>query len=424
MSPSHLWNLQEGVKLSDSVAASKSDETEFSVESLINEANQAWDEPDDTPSGVDVATNESPATPGAEPTAEPPTQEVLDRGDGRDPKGRFAPKGEKPVEQVPEAKAPDAAIPTQAAAEATPETPPGQAEVEQGSPESYSVRFGGQDYQIPGAVRTESHVVIPREQEETVNRYIGMGLKYETEREAIKREKAQTAVEREIFTAETGPVMEEVKNLFDICSLPDEQQFAEAITAYVWKLRESIPILKERMELSKKRQELTIKERMSAPDPEEVAQHLHQTSVTTAEAHLASWKQDPQTKPLTETDWQWVQGRVKADPAYFLQRAGRQVTSEEAQAGVSPGEVYFNQAKLSDLVNIRLEHRRDLARAVEAQKQAVSLAKENAVRQAAGSVPPPPASGGADAAPAKAEESGNKKYGSLDELKKDLGVSW
>ena len=251
-----------------------------------------------------------------------------------------------------------------------------------------------------------------------------MGLKYETERETIKREKAQTAVEREMFVAETGPVMEEVKNLFEICSLPDEQKFAEAITDYVWKLRQSIPILKERMELSKTRQELAIKERMSAPDPEQVAQQLHQSSVTTAEAHLASWKQDPQTKPLTETDWAWVQGRVKSDPAYFLQRAGKQLTADEQAQGITPGEVYFNRAKLEDLVGIRLEHRREIAKAVVAQKQAVSLAKQNAVRQAAGSVPPPPASGGADAAPAKAEEGADRKYKNLDELKKDLGVGW
>ena len=155
--------------MSDSAAVSKPDGTGFSVESLIDEANKAWDEPDETPQSVDAApAGESPATSGVEPTAEQPAQEVSDRGDGRDPKGRFAPKGEKPVEQAPEAKAPDAASPTQVQAEATPETPPGEAEV-QGTPESYSVRFGGQDYQIPGAVRTESHVVIPREQEETVN---------------------------------------------------------------------------------------------------------------------------------------------------------------------------------------------------------------------------------------------------------------
>lgn len=413
--------------MSDSVASSGNDATGFSVESLIDEANKAWDGPEDTPSATDDATVESPAVPGAESgTTEQPKPVVAeDRGDGRDPKGRFASKGEKQQDtQDPAAKAPDALSPTQAPqAEATPETPPGDVS-QQGDASPYSVRFNGRDFGIDGAVRTDTHLVIPVAQEETVSRYIGMGLKYETERETIKREKAQTAVEREMFTAETGPVMEEVKRLFDICALQDENQFAEAFTAYAWELRHSLPMLKERMELSKKRQELEIRERMSAPDPEQVAAQMTSTAVETAKGHLTQWKQDPQTKSLTDTDWTWIQARVDKDPRYFLQRAGQRLTPQEHEAGVSPGEVYFNHDKLVDLVNLRLEHRKDLVSAVEAQKRAVALAKENAARQAAGSVPPPPASGGADAAPVAEKGDSTKKAKSLDELKRELGVGW
>ncbi len=395
-------------------------------ESLISEATKAWDEPE-TSTGDAPPSAESPVVTGAESstTEEVSNQPVVaDRGDGRDDKGRFAPKGEKPAEapQDPGAKAPDATSPTQQPAEATPETPQGEVEAE-GTAEPYSVRFGGRDFAIEGAVRTGSHIVIPATQEQTINRYIGMGLKYETERETIKRDKAQTAIEREMFAAETGPVMEEVKRLFEICGLQDENQFAEAFTAYAWELRNSLPMLKERMELSKQKQELEIQRRMSAPDPEQVVAGLANGAVETAKSHLTDWKTDPQTKGLVDSDWTWIQARVEKDPTYFLQRAGQRLTEAELEAGVQPGEVYFNQEKLVDLVNLRLEHRKDLANAIAAQKQAVAIAKENAVRKQAGSVPPPPASGGADAAPVP-EVAAAKKFGSMDELKKDLGVGW
>lgn len=411
-------------------AVSVSDGSGFSVESLINEANKAWDEPDDTSSGTDTNVGESPGVAGAESsTPEQPVQEVVaDRGDGRDQKGRFAPKGEKPDEvQDGAAKAPEAVpSPTQDQAKAAPETPPGTSEPPkaEGSAEPFSVRYGGKDYEIPGAVRTDTHVVIPRAQEETISRYVGMGLKYETERETVKQEKARLAVERDMFAAETGPVMEEVKRLFEIAALSDEEEFAKQFSAYAWQLRTELPLLRERMELSKRRQELEIRERMSAPDPEQAAQQLATSAFETAQGHLAQWKSDPQTKAMTEEDWRWVTGRVEKDPAHFLAKAGQRLTSEEQENGVQPGEVYFRQDRLVDLVNIRLEHRTALAQAVEAQKKAVALAKENATRQASGSVPPPPASGGADSAPAATESGAPQSYKSMDELKKALGVAW
>lgn len=337
-------------------------------------------------------------------------------------KGRFAAKVAKPGEEKQDASAEAPAVPpspTQAPkAEATPETPP---DAEQATP--FSIRFSGQDYGIQGAVRTSTHLVIPNDQEETISRYIGMGLKFEAERDSIKRTKAETAYLREMFEAETGPVMEEVKRLFAIAGLADDDQFAQEFSKYAWELRNSLPMLKERMDLSKKRQELEIRERMSAPDPEVQTQQYAQTSIETAQQHFQNWQQDPAFKQLTKDDLAWIGARVQKDPLYFLHRVGQRPTPEEAESGVQPGEIYFAYDKLHDLAQIRLEYRKDLANAMTAKEQAVNLAKQNAVRQAAGSVPPPPTSGGADAAPASKED-GPKQYGSLAELRKDLGVGW
>lgn len=418
--------------MSGEAAPTVSDGTGFSVESLIEQATRAWDEPDESPpetGGASRADEVPPTETGVESGAVAQEGTPADRGDGRDAKGRFAPKGEKEVQdpQDQPAKAADENVdsPTQAPkAEATPETPPGDAVVGEVTASPFTVRFGGKDYGIEGAVRTDTHILIPAAQEETVGRYIGMGLKYETERGQIKQEKAQLSVEREMFTAETGPVMEEVKNLFAICAIQDPNEFAEKFSAYAWELRTSLPLLRERMELSKSRQELEVQRRMAAPDPETVAQQHSSLAFDTAKNHLADWKRDPQTKAMTDEDWRWIEARIQRDPLYFLHRAGERLTAEESEAGVQPGEVYFAVPKLLDVVNTRLEHRRDLVSALEAQKKAVSLAKENAIRQSRTTVPPPPASGGADAAPAAIEENGNKKFGSMAELKKALGVAF
>lgn len=417
----------------DAGAVSAPDGSGFSEESLIQEAFKAWDTPDEPTSGTEPPENTPPEASGAEPVAtDPPSPDVLtDRGDGRDSKGRFAPKGEKQeTAGTGEAEAPDATpSPTQATkAEAAPETPPGSNEPPKAedavTAEPFSVRYNGTDYAIPGAVRTDTHILIPRDQEDLIGRYIGRGLRFDTERETFKQERARLAVEREMFTAETGPVMEEVKRLFEIAALPDEEEFAKQFSAYAWQLRTELPLLRERMELSKKRQELAIRERLSQPDPEVQVQQLATSTIETAENHLTRWKSDPQTKAMTEDDWQWVRGKVTKDPANFLSRAGERLTPEEQQAGIQPGEVYFREDRLVELVNDRMEQRRAITEAIEAQKKAVALAKENATRRAAPTVPPPPTSGGADTAPVSVENGGPEQFKNLEELKRALNVAW
>jgi hypothetical protein len=414
--------------VSDEAAVSVPDGSGFSVESLISEATKAWDEPDDTPPGSDTAAPDTESPEGA--SAESPPQEqsstevVADRGDGRDSKGRFAPKGEA-QEQDAGAKAPDAVPPSPTAepqAEATPQTPPGTEEAVADQPQPFSVRFAGQDYAIPGAVRTANHIVIPADQESAVSRLIGRGLKYDATEHTLKEEKSRLAIQQEMFAAETGPVMEEVKRLFEIAGLPDENQFAEAFTKYAWELRQSLPLLRERMDLSKQRQEIEIQRRMSAPDPEVQAAQLAEGAVTTAQQHLSQWRSNPQVKSMTDDDWGWINNRVARDPAAFLARAGERLTPEEEQAGVRPGEVYFSTDKLLGLVNDRFEWRSELVHRDTEARKAIEQAKSNAVKLANGTVPPPP-TGAADSAQRKDEDE-PKVFTSLDDLKKDLGVFW
>lgn len=282
---------------------------------------------------------------------------------------------------------------------------------------AYAVRYGNRDYEVPGAVRTATHTVIPNESIETVTRYIGMGLKLESERSTIQREKAHLNVEREMFQAETGPVMEEVKNLFSLTADPVDESFAEKWLRYGLELRASMPILKERMELSKKRQELEIERRASLPDPEQQAAMLARNATEAATGHLQDFQRHPQFKPLTKGDWEGIQTRVNQNPNVFLRQAGQRLTPDEQAAGVEPGEVYFNYDRLMELVEDRLSTRTELQKEAERANQAIKIATENAARSQRETVPPPPAPTPTVSAPAQPPK-GSTTYKSREEWEK------
>jgi hypothetical protein len=364
-------------------------------DSLSDEARAHWDKLD----------SESPLTPEATPeppvsTPEAPTvADTASRGDGRDEKGRFTRKGdpETPAPpQDPSAKAPEGEVPKvdpptpETPANATHEKPPGEGTSPEAS-QGYSVRYGGRDYEVPGAVRTATHTTIPNDQIDTVTRYIGMGLKLENERGTLQREKAELSVRREMFQAETGPVMEEVKNLFALTADPNDEAFAEKWLQYGLELRAQMPLLKERMELAKQRQEFEIQKRANLPDPETRAQQLNQNATEAATGHLQAFQRHPEFKALIQADWDAVETRVKRDPTAFLRRAGQRLTPEEQQAGVEPGEVYFDIDRLVGVVEERLSVRNEVLLAEQRAKQEIKIATENASRMQREVIPPPPA---------------------------------
>lgn len=361
-----------------------------------------------TPESTESITPTQEATP---ETAAP--EKAVDRGDGRDEKGRFASKGAAETQETPSAKAEAEGEPPTQEAEKAPGTPPGtvpQLDTPQEVMEPYGVRYGGKDYVVPGAVRTSTHLVIPVDQEANITKYLGMGLKLEHEREAMRQEKAQVQSERELFQAEVGPVMEEVKRLFDLARIQDDEQFVTALVQYGAKLRQDLPLLEERMKFSKERAQWDIQRRQNQPDPEVFQQQLVQGAQQTAQQHIASMKAMPVAKEMTDEDWTWVQQRFQQDPMSFMGRAGERLTPEEEAAGVRPGEFYFLEDRFRDLAQLRLETRRELVRTAEAHRkaieQATKTAKDNATRLAGETAPPPPAPAPAGTAPSKGKGGG------------------
>ena len=354
-------------------------------------------------------------------------------GDGRarDAAGRFVPKGSaeesstagKPpakageAEEVPPPPVGDAKAPTEPAAEALvtgavpPEAPPPDIQ-------PFTVRFGEQDIAVPGAVVTPEGIVIPLDQQQEIQTWMGRGFKWHTERETVRRDRFEAEQLQAKWKSQTAAFGGEVDRQFQIHTEPDEQQWAEKWLAYGLEMRQAAPTLKKEMELAEREHQLDIRSRMAQPDPEEQAQRVEQLFHVTVDGHLRLLPKD-----LVDEDKAWIRREVLSDPQQFLYRVGQRPTPAEQAAGAQPGEVVFNFDRYDRLVQGRVQFLKALADARQQALKAVAVAKANATRSAASAPPPPPAVAPAGSAPA-ASEGGRKTYGSLDDIRKELGIAF
>lgn len=331
------------------------------------------DEEDEAPEGVAPETppvvSDAPAEPAPE-TDEPLIERAgEDRGDGRDAQGRFVGKeGEAQADAPP---APDAAAqPATPGAEG--EAPPPVADV------PYAIRYNGQEIVVPGAKVTDEGVFIPKASAELVSAFLGKGVKLEYERADLRREKASVEIEK----ASVSSMKQEIDTLFKLAAEPDDQQFAEAWLAYGLELRQALPTLEREMALGKREAELRLREEMHRPDPEDQHQQVEQVVQQTIQSFVEAAKQHPDFSVMRDEDWASVSGFILQAPQSFLRQAGARLTPLEQQAGVQPGEWYFDQDRAVALARSVLAPRKAALEAERRAQQAIEESKRVAEQNA------------------------------------------
>ncbi len=368
-----------------------------------------------------LAEDDTPApTPEASPAPETALPEVPDRGDGRDANGRFVAKAGEVAPPVPDAPASAVAAPP------SPDTPPASAAPV--SPEAtpvadpvspFRVRYSQQEHEpLPGAVRTPHGVVVPLEQEQALHQLVGRALKYQ-ERETEWRETTIRARQAEASAlAREKAVSGELDRMFQIAGIPDEEQRAIEAVRFFMELGMARPALEREIALNKREAELELQREMSRPDPDASREQITQQVVGTAEQHIAAAVQQ---LGLTDEDVQVLKARVAESPQTYAYRAGKNLTADEREAGVKPGELVFDYAPLARDLQMLGQYRRRIIDSGRASQEAIKAAQENARKAAAAAPPPPPAAKPDAPRPAEKKTKDTSTYETFaDELKKSF----
>lgn len=360
--------------------------------------------------------SEAPDSPSQETESE--RQERIDRGDGRDPQGRFVPKGatNDPLSAVaPPASPADGTAPTQAAQApldgVTPPpdgtapplaTSPTSADPAGRSPDANAaaanaeplvIPFGGTEFEIRGSRLTDDGLIVPKDQVQVLREFIGKGLKMEHERAAIKHEKAAVRQERELAAAEKKAFASQVDEQFAIAAMPDEMQFAEAWLAYGLELRSALPTLQRERELSQREAKLALQQRVNEPEPEEIQAQTEAAVAGAIQEQIAEWQQHPDLKVLTPADWAQVQQAALRDPGLYFYHVGARPTRQEQAAGLAPGDLAFRADRLGEAVSTRLSLRQEFVAEQQRMKQAAEEAKKVAALNASAMAKAPPVGG-------------------------------
>ncbi len=331
--------------------------------------------------------------------ASPPEQtetvlaDGVDRGDGRDNRGKFA--SQKDIDAASEVKSevpvtagtqtPDINAPAEAAAAGEVKTE--AALVSETTP--YVVKYKGQEYEVPGARVTPDGVIIAKDHLELVSTYLGKGIKLDAERAALREEKAMASVERARMTASN----KEVEKLMQIAGIGDETQFAEALLTYGLELRAALPTLQREIALSEREARIALQRELSQPDPDEQVAQVEQQVIRSEAEYLTQMKAAPRYAALNEQDWGRVQQYMLANRNRFAYRVGQNPTPEEQAEGLRPGELAYDLrqaiAYADDLHAIRAETKAAMDANKTAVEQAKRVAEENA-RKLAKAQPPTP----------------------------------
>ncbi|MBK8246409.1 MAG: hypothetical protein IPK85_03285 [Gemmatimonadetes bacterium] len=333
--------------------------------------------PDDSPELAVPSGDAEPAKADAPPAPDVSTPQIgVDRGDGRDATGKWVGKGQEPAKAGEGMPAPDAVLP--------------DAEVEAAkAPDPFRVRFrGGEHEVIPGAVVREDGLLVPKEHIQRAQELFGRALKYDEERAQVKEQLLRSRQAESSAKANETAMQAEINRLFEIAGLQNDEELAVQAVQYMLELRQSRPILEQRIALEREKAELALQRELQAPDPEQTREHVTQQVVGTAAEHLRSF--EPHLQGLTEEDGQTILQRVMDDPERYAYRVGRTLSERERAAGVQPGEVVFDVDALYRDVQVLHSYRQKIIAAEAAQREAVKAAQANA-RATANAAPPPPA---------------------------------
>lgn len=392
------------------------------VDALVQDGMSEWPAPTEEP------------TPDATADAAETPSEPTDRGDGRDAQGRFVAKATDPESEdtaPAEAATEHEATPTPDPAKAETETPREEAPAQETTPdapaEPFSVRYGGKDLVVTGSVVTKDGIVIPNDQGELVRTLIGKGLKLDETREQVRRERIEAEQIKATAKAETDALRGELDQLFAIAQIADDNTFAQKGLEYLVELRQSLPLLRERVAFAKERAEFELARKAAEPDPEQRAAELNRAFDVTVQQEMSRLRAHPELKGMTDADWQWIEQRVRSDPGVFLHRVGMQLQPWEQEHGFTPGETVWHGPRFHEVVRQRSQYRNDLNAAAEnarkAQAEAARIARENEQRRGVAAPPPPPSAAPAGSAPAK-DTTTSRAPSSYEELRKELGLNF
>lgn len=336
---------------------------------------------------VAAAAPDAPADPSALISDETPAAARTDRGDGRDAQGKFVAKdGESQGQGVGHAvQDAEGRTAGEGASSAAPPSPPAPAEelqdgvqaaAEVASP--YVVKFRNTEFEIPGSRVTPEGVVIPQASVDLVSKYLGRGIKWEAEGQQFRQERALLQVEQAKVQAAQG----EIDKLFQIASIADETEMAEAALAYVLELRSALPTLQREAALAEREARWQVQSALAAPDPDEQAGMLAQAAQAEIDGTVAELKAHPSFAGMTDRDWGEVGAWAKENEATLFYRAGRQLSAEEQAAGVTPGQLCFNAAKVIAVAQRLHGVRKDALAAEQRARSAIEDAKKVAEQNA------------------------------------------
>lgn len=331
----------------------------------------------DAPEGGDAPAQASEAPPSVPESA---PQIGVDRGDGRDATGKFVGKGmvgdaAPGTEQPPPPPTPEGVV------------PPVDGEVAK-APDPFRVRFRGAEHEvIPGAVVREDGLLIPKDHIGKAQELFGQALKFDSERMALKEQMVRARQSEAMAKANEAALNAEIARLFEIASNPNDDELVVQAVQYMLDLRQSRPILEQKLVLEREKAELALQRELAAPDPDQTREHITQQVVTTAQEHLQSF--EPYLQGLTDEDAQTLLQRVLDDPERYAYRTGHRLTEREQAAGVQPGQIVFDADALYRDAQVLHQYRQKITAAEAAQRDAVKAAQQNA-RVAANAAPPPP----------------------------------
>lgn len=374
----------------------------------------------ETPPAPDAPVPEAVSATVETPPATEPPDPSIDRGDGRNSRGEWVSKTQK----EPEADAPVTTATTQATASVATPTVAGAPPAPEVASEPFVAKFNNVEYEIAGSKVTAEGVFIPKDQQELVHKYIGNGLKYQTEVNAIKAEKsAARELTRKLQLDEKAAQVKYAKyeatfkDILQIAQIKDDQSFVDNLIEYGAGLRQNLPTLMEKMKLDEERAEFDRQRAMGQPDPQDEADNFQQSVPSTVQHFLGQLKSTPEFSVLSDQDVTRLIDSVGTNPAMVFNRAGQQLTQLEYQNNIRPGEIYLNIDRLAQLARPYVYAQATVAeerkRAQELVRQAQKVADENAKRLAQASPVAPMKSG-------KPDEPARKPKAPIPEDKDDI----
>lgn len=342
---------------------------------------------------------EGPASP------EPIPGVGVDRGDGRDVRGKFA----TPAEQAAAAAKAAATTPAPPAPGTKPPAPNTPAAGEQtpavvASPFRY--RALGQTHELEGStVDADGNTVIPAavagRLREAFNALHLVQGEFAPTIEKYKTDNQQLAARVKELTEGRGASETKAEALVSALTAAFQEPDDEKALAMMWQLRSGFPKLLSDAERDHWKQEAE-RARTSAAPPAPAAGSgtpapaaAQPRSMPTADAarattteYVEQFKIHHAFRDLTPADWKQLDDRYKATPFAFLRLA----TADDAQkhAGVQPGEVVFDTDALE--ADIRT-HASTTATQRETARRTTELATANARRTMPSVAAPPTASG-------------------------------